>query len=103
MDLFCFSSLILILTRKFYEQKIVFACWVANKELPKHFIEDFNVSLKRGISSVPTVVNEIDTSLTSKEVLNDYLTNKIVYQLDEDMREGLSSFLSYLNGISSEN
>ena len=38
----------------------VFAVWVANKKLSKNFINDFNVSLKNGLSNINKALKKIE-------------------------------------------
>lgn len=75
----------------------VFAAWVANKPIPKDFVDRFNAALEFGINNIPRAIEKYGKDL--KYDLNNYLTNNISYPLDKDKEEGLSLFLEYLKSI----
>ena len=70
----------------------VFACWVATKKIPDKFLIDFNDALKYG-------VNNISKSLEKKSYENnyvnheDYLKNKISYNLNLSKKKAMQLFL----------
>ncbi len=74
----------------------VFACWVANKELPKAFIERFNSALKKGISNISEVILNYDGNGVSNDVLEKYLTKDISYSLNDDKQKAVKEFLRYV-------
>ena len=71
----------------------VFAAWVANKKLPQDFIVDFNKALKNGLSDIDAALNLKGNNYPSCEKPEDYLNNKISYNLDSEMRKGMELFL----------
>jgi chorismate dehydratase len=72
--------------KEFTGLPFVFACWVANRELPETFIEAFNQALESGIK-------EIDRLEGLNEKERYYLNNIISYRLDEEKKEGMNLFL----------
>jgi chorismate dehydratase len=72
----------------------VFAVWVTNKELNKTIIDNFNTYLANGFNHLDTVIHE---NKISNFDVDDYLRNKIKYNLDEHKREGLNLYLRKLN------
>lgn len=81
---------------KFTGLPFVFACWVANKELPKTFIDKFNVALKQGVKSINEVVLTSNEKNISNEVLEKYLTKNISYLLDDNKQKAMEKFLNYM-------
>ena len=68
----------------------VFAVWAANKEIPASFINEFNSALKYGLDHRRNVID----SMPAKENFDfeDYLMNKIDYNLDSKKMEALHLF-----------
>lgn len=81
---------------KFTGLPFVFACWVSNKELPKIFIDQFNVALKQGVKSINEVVLASNEKNISNEVLEKYLTKNISYLLDDNKQKAMKKFLNYI-------
>lgn len=71
----------------------VFAAWVANKKLSESFIASFNEGNKIGLRNINKVVEE---NPYNKYDLGKYFTENISYNLTEKKREGLKTFLAYL-------
>jgi len=74
----------------------VFACWVSNKKLNTEFITQFNLALKRGVENLKEVVADCQETVITKEMLYEYLNNKIDYNLDDYKLEALDKFLKYI-------
>lgn len=74
----------------------VFACWVANKKIDKNFIEKFNNALKYGVDSRKEMLSNWQKECDYIH-LDDYLMNKIRYELGEQQKKALDKFLNYLN------
>ncbi len=74
----------------------VFACWVANKELPTSFINRFNLALKNGVANIHQVVSDYDESYISQQKLNNYLTQNISYTLNADKQEAIKLFVQFV-------
>ena len=73
-----------------------FACWVANKKLPRQFLNDFNLALRRGVRSIDKVIGEIKKEKSySKIDLHDYFNNCIKYDFDEEKKDGVRVFLAF--------
>lgn len=82
--------------QKFTGLPFVFACWVANKELPAEFLNSFNTALKWGIVKMPHLINEIETSGTYPTNVDFYLNHNISYNFNDRKKKALELFLSYL-------
>jgi len=71
----------------------VFAAWVSNTKLPQDFINDFNKALENGLSNIDNALAlEVD-SYPNCETPEDYLNNKISYNLDPEKQKGMELFL----------
>lgn len=77
----------------------VFACWAANKKIPDPVLSDFNDHLKYGIESRDILVKELQQENNYSIDINDYLFEKIKYDLDEKKRKALKLFLEYIKKI----
>jgi len=75
----------------------VFACWVANKQIDREFIDEFSCALKLGVENISAVVAEMgQTSIIKGAELEQYLTENIDYKLNADKKKALELFLSLL-------
>ena len=69
----------------------VFACWAANKDIDRRFLELFNKVLSLSVKNI-----ELHTKNHKHHIcpdVKDYLTNKISYHLDVSKKKGMSLFL----------
>jgi chorismate dehydratase len=69
----------------------VFACWVANRELPKEFLSAFNSALRHGVEHRSESIIERD--LPNASAMVDYVNHRISYDFDERKRQALGLFL----------
>lgn len=76
--------------KNYTELPFVFAAWVANKEIDAHQLNIFNDYLADGFHFIEDVIKE--HSLPNFDV-NDYLKNKIQYQLDDQKRKSMALYL----------
>jgi len=72
---------------------MVFAVWLANKELDKAFINSFNEALRYGIERIPEAVQLYSINHISSQDAQTYLTKNISYSFDEGKRKALDLFL----------
>ena len=78
----------------------VFAAWVANKELPQSFIDDFNDALKNGLESKNIIIkNYLKENTNVNFDIEKYLKQDISYHLDSEKRKGMDLFLTMLKSI----
>ena len=78
----------------------VFACWIANQELPADFICDFNKALALGVNNIDRVAERFEnTGTITGKALKVYLKNNIDYNLDELKRKAMDLFLGYLSKL----
>lgn len=83
--------------KKFTGLPFVFAAWVSLKQLDKTFITYFNKALKFGIESTDlSIINHLNKLPANKNIIEDYLKNKISYTLNSDKHQGLNLFLKYM-------
>jgi chorismate dehydratase len=81
---------------KFTGLPFVFACWVANRKLPLEFIEVFTKAIEYGMIHKQEVIRELQGSGKYSFDVEEYLTEHIRFDLDEEKRKGMELFLSYL-------
>lgn len=82
---------------KFTGLPFVYAAWVANKEIPGSFVEEFNAALKAGLASRAEVLKTLPERADFD--LEDYLMHKLDFELTAKKREALSLFLSYIEQL----
>ena len=88
--------------RRFTGLPFVFACWTANKKIDGIFIEEFNKALKSGVMNIDNVVRNIgESGAITGEVLKQYLTFNIDYNLNDEKKKGLELFLSLMKKLES--
>jgi chorismate dehydratase len=80
----------------FSGKPFVFAAWVANKQLPESFLQEFNSALSHGLQNIDAALN-VYAQASVRDELRDYLNNYISYRLDDQKREGMQLFLSFLD------
>ena len=71
----------------------VFAAWVANTKLPQDFIISFNKALEKGLSNIDKALALEGNSYPNCKNPEDYLNNKISYNLDVEKQKGMELFL----------
>lgn len=76
----------------------VFAAWVSNKELPEDIISELNMAFQFGLDHRKEVLESIN-NLHEGFDMEDYLMNKIDYNLDGSKREALKLFHSLIKGL----
>ena len=82
---------------KFTGLPFVYAAWVANKEIPQAFVEDFDKALKFGLAHRKEVIQQLP-QLANFD-LEDYLLHKLDFDLTVEKRKALSLFLSYIEKL----
>ncbi|SFH02685.1 menaquinone biosynthetic enzyme MqnA/MqnD family protein [Pedobacter insulae] len=82
---------------KFTGLPFVYAAWVANKSIPTPFIDDFNAALKLGLAQRQALLKELP-SVPGFD-LEDYLMNKLDFDLTSAKRKALNLFLEYLKEL----
>ncbi len=84
---------------KMTDLPFVFAAWIANKEIPKAYIEEFNLAAANGLKHIEEAIEFGNITLINKADQKKYLTQSISYTLDDDKRAGLSRFLELLKTL----
>lgn len=82
---------------KFTGLPFVYAAWVANKEIPSTFITDFNTALAFGLAHRTALLKELPSVPNFN--LEDYLMNKLDFELTTEKRKALDLFLSYITQL----
>jgi chorismate dehydratase len=75
----------------------VFAAWIANKPIPQGFITAFDKALKYGLAHRKELLKELPQ--TPDFDLEDYLMNKLDFDLTEEKKKALYLFLDYIKAL----
>lgn len=71
----------------------VFAAWVTTSEIDKEFVNEFNKVLENGTQHIAEAIQESRLSHPVDFDPNDYLSNKINYNLDNEKKRSFTAFL----------
>lgn len=86
--------------KKYTGLPFVFACWVANKQLPQGFIDDFNKALGIGVNNIDAVTEKFGTTgVINGDKLNRYLKENIDFNLDAGKKKALAKFLDLIKNL----
>lgn len=80
----------------------VFAVWVSREKLPDDVLSKFTRALAYGISHKRECIEYFRDKLPDCVDCLSYLENNISYEFDKKKKEGLSMFLRYLGGPTSD-
>ena len=83
--------------QKFTGLPFVFAAWVANKIISAQFMTDFNKALQLGLNNRETLLKQLPANPNFD--LEDYLMNKLDFDLTEDKKKALYLFLDYIKAL----
>jgi chorismate dehydratase len=83
--------------QKFTQLPFVFACWVANKQLPDSFIKEFNEALKYGINNRDLLIAELTEKNNYPTDIAVYLNENIKFDFGSSQKKALDLFLNYLS------
>lgn len=75
----------------------MYAAWVANKEIPQAFKDEFNAALKFGLDHRKEVLQELPQNENFD--LEDYLYNKLQFEVTEDRKKAMELFLDYIQQL----
>jgi chorismate dehydratase len=82
---------------KFTGLPFVYAAWVANKTIPANFVKDFDAALRFGLEHRQELLKTLDSPADFD--LEDYLLNKLNFELTADKRKALALFLDYIEKL----
>jgi chorismate dehydratase len=85
--------------QKFTGLPFCFAAWIANKPIPKEFIDEFNKTLKYGLAHRAELFKELP-KIENFDV-EEYLMHYIDFDLTEKKKEALHLFLEYVGELNS--
>jgi chorismate dehydratase len=83
--------------QKFTGLPFVFAAWIANKPIPTDFIQQFDKALKYGLDHRKELLKDLPQHPDFD--LEDYLINKLDFDLTEDKKKALYLFLDYIKAL----
>ncbi len=94
----------------FYGKSFVFAAWITNINLNNTQINALNNVFEYGINHLDIIIEDVlknypDSYLNSinqnekREIISDYLKNKIQYRLTDDRKESIEYFLTLMETI----
>ena len=83
--------------KKFSDLPFVFAVWASNKPISEDFKTDFNAALKYGLDNRQVVISELEK--VNDQDMEDYLTKKIDFDLDENKLLALTKFLKLMKTL----
>lgn len=75
----------------------IYAAWVANKEIPQPFIDEFNEALKFGLDHRKEVLASLP-AVTNFD-LEDYLYHKLQFDTTSDGEKAMHLFLEYIKAL----
>ncbi len=75
----------------------VYAAWVANTDISPEFIAEFNAALSLGLAHRAELLKDLPQHADFD--LEDYLMNKLDFELSVQKREALQLFLSYIEKL----
>ncbi|MFC3563336.1 menaquinone biosynthetic enzyme MqnA/MqnD family protein [Pedobacter jamesrossensis] len=75
----------------------MYAAWVANKEISQEFKTEFNIALKFGLAHRNEVLKDLPQTLNFD--LEDYLYNKLQFEVTDDRKKAMNLFLGYIEEL----
>jgi len=75
----------------------VFATWVANKQMDKNFMMEFDAANKVGLDNIDIVIKELNYNVYD---LKTYYTQNISYDFNEEKKQALKLFIKYIREFS---
>ena len=82
---------------KFTGLPFAFAVWASNKPIPEDFKLSFNAALKSGLDHRKEVIAEMKNIENFN--LDDYLMNKVDFNLDDQKLKAISKFHEYIKAL----
>lgn len=83
--------------KEFTGLPFAFAVWVANKELPAKFVQDFNQALREGVSHPEDVIPGLKNYPNFDYKY--YLTQNLDFNLDSQKRLAIEKYLEYYKSL----
>jgi chorismate dehydratase len=96
---------------KFTNKPFVFAAWITNHHLTNEQIENLNEAMQQGLDNIDNVIEDAaNNPLVLKnfntkqknEIINNYLKNRMFYQLTADRLEALQMFIEYVKQLNTQ-
>ncbi|HBF88713.1 MAG TPA: radical SAM protein [Bacteroidales bacterium] len=85
----------------FTSKPFVFAVWASNSKLDKTFISIFNSAIKYGLDNKNIAIHQVKHNYPSLSLtdISYYLTENMNFDFDNDKKESVKLFLSYLKEL----
>lgn len=84
--------------KRFTGKDFVFATWIANREIDKDFILEFDKALKAGLGMRKKIIQDLVLNVNGLDMdLEEYYFKNINYNFGSEAREGMELFLNLLN------
>ena len=81
----------------FTQLPFLYAAWIANKAIPEDFIVEFDEALKLGLDQRKELLKDLPA--IAQFDMEDYLMNKLNFELTDQKREAMKLFLSYIEWL----
>ncbi|MET3114057.1 chorismate dehydratase [Pedobacter sp. CG_S7] len=75
----------------------LYAAWIANKVIPEYFIKEFDEALRSGLDHRKELLKELPE--VEQFDMEDYLMNKLNFELTDQKREAMNLFLAYMERL----
>ena len=82
---------------KFTGLPFMYAAWIANKAIPEDFVKEFNEALKSGLEQRKELLKDLPDF--EHFDMEDYMMNKLNFELTDEKREAMKLFLSYIERL----
>jgi chorismate dehydratase len=82
---------------KFTGLPFMYAAWVANKEIPANFIEEFDLALGNGLAHLPQVIEELPCFPNFD--IEDYLYQKLNFEITPEKSKAKDLFLKLVSEL----
>ncbi|GIV27200.1 MAG: chorismate dehydratase [Bacteroidia bacterium] len=93
---------------RYYGKPFVFAGWISNVILKDSYLQQLNTIFDYGLQHLDEVIDyamqnhSLSGKRLNKEIIADYLTNKMHYRLTNDRKESIEHFLHLLKKLETE-
>ncbi len=93
---------------RFYAKPFVFAAWISNVPIKEIYLQQLNDFFEYGLTHLEEVIEyalqnvALPDKYLNKEIIADYLKNKMQYRLTKDRMESIEHFLYLLKSLEVE-
>lgn len=83
--------------KKFTNLPFVFAIWLTHLTNEIQILKAFNEALQFSVNNIPESIEYCQPSIMTVDKIYNYLTNNIIYKLNDHLLKGMFKFLSFLD------